>query len=70
MLLTQAKSFVGDFVCLSYRDRSGESHEKLAEVYDVGFVPLYGPCLITDIGEVRLDRIVACRRIESSRVAA
>lgn len=60
MLLSEAKRYVGHIVTMSYRERSGETVEKVAEIYDIGFVPLYGPCLITDIGEIRLDRLLAC----------
>lgn len=69
MLLSEAKRFVGHIVTMSYRERSGEILEKVAEIYDIGFVPLYGPCLITDIGEVRLDRLLSCEKLLQEKVA-
>lgn len=69
MLISEAKAFIGDVVTLMYRDRKGDEIEKVAEVFDVGFVPLYGPCLITDIGEIRLDRVVGCTPQAAIRVA-
>lgn len=69
MLLTEAKRFVGQFVNLTYRERSGDTVEKTAELFDIGFVPLYGPCLITDIGEIRLDRVEGCSLIVNERAA-
>ena len=57
MLLSEAKRFVGQYVTMIYRERSGQTVEKVAEIFDIGFVPLYGPCLITDVGEIRLDRL-------------
>lgn len=58
MLIAEAKELVGNFVNLTYLDRNGHEIADLAEIFDVAFVPLYGPCLITDIGELRLDRVV------------
>lgn len=58
MLIAEAKELVGNFVNLTYLDRNGQEIADLAEIFDVAFVPLYGPCLITDIGELRLDRVV------------
>ena len=69
MLLSEAKRFVGQYVNLTYRERSGETVEKIAEIFDIGFVPLYGPCLITDVGEIRLDRLEACRQIAQEQAA-
>lgn len=69
MLLSEAKRFVGLNVNLTYRERSGETVEKIAEIFDIGFVPLYGPCLITDVGEIRLDRLVGCRQLLEERAA-
>jgi len=51
MLSSDARAFVGQFVELSYRDRKGDSSSVVAEVFDVNFLPLKGPCLITDVGD-------------------
>jgi hypothetical protein len=69
MLLSEAKRFVGQFVTMTYRERSGDTVQKDAEVFDIGFVPLYGPCLITDVGEVRLDRLVDMAALEAKKAA-
>ncbi len=60
MLISDAKAFVGQFVDVTYADRTGNEHHDYAEVFEVNFVPLYGPCMVTDIGEIRLDRVVKC----------
>lgn len=60
MTILEAKSYIGAEVELSWLDRKGEEVHAVTRVYSADFVPLYGPCLITDAGEVRLDRIVAC----------
>lgn len=69
MLLSEAKRFVGQFVNLTYRERSGDTVQKTAELFDIGFVPLYGPCLITDIGEIRLDRVEGCFPLVKEKAA-
>lgn len=69
MLISEAKTFTGQTVKLVYKDRRGAEMERQTEVFDVGFVPLYGPCLITDIGEIRLDRVVGCESVAFARAA-
>jgi hypothetical protein len=69
MLISEAKTFTGQFVKLVYKDRRGAEVERQTEVFDVGFVPLYGPCLITDVGEIRLDRVVDCESVAFARAA-
>ena len=69
MLISEAKEFVGAVVTLVYKDRKGDDVSKTAEIYEVGFVPLYGPCLITDIGEIRLDRVQYCENIQVAKSA-
>ena len=69
MLLSEAKRFVGQYVTMTYRERSGQEVERVAEIFDIGFVPLYGPCLITDVGEIRLDRLLAMSVLQQSNAA-
>ncbi|MCB0826073.1 MAG: hypothetical protein KDC26_07780 [Armatimonadetes bacterium] len=69
MLISEAKTLVGQCVNLTYTDRTGKEFTKLVEIFEVGFVPLYGPCMITDQGELRLDRIVGFEHA-SQQIAA
>jgi hypothetical protein len=57
MLISDAKKLIGQLVNVDYLDRSGKLLSELVEVFDVNFIALYGPCLITDIGDIRLDRV-------------
>ena len=57
MLISEAKPLVGHFVSLTYTDRMNETFTERVEIFDVTFIPLYGPCMITDVGEIRLDRV-------------
>lgn len=63
MLSSEVKSFVGQIVEVEYSDKAGNVYIQNAELYDIGFLPLYGPCLILDIGEIRLDRVTSCRPV-------
>lgn len=57
MLISDAKKLVGHTIALEYVDRKGEVMKDQVEVFDVNFIALYGPCMITDIGDIRLDRV-------------
>ncbi|GAB4118994.1 MAG: hypothetical protein Fur0036_03400 [Fimbriimonadaceae bacterium] len=69
MLSSDARAFVGQFVELSYRDRKGDTSSVVAEVFDVNFLPLKGPCLITDVGDFRLDWITSVAVTQQARAA-
>lgn len=60
MLISEAKEYIGQTIRVTFTDRSGNEITDHADVFEVNFVPLYGPCLVTDIGEIRLDRVVHC----------
>ena len=60
MTIGEARSYIGSEVNLTWLDRKGEEHTDVAFVEKADFIPLYGPCLLTDVGEIRLDRIVSC----------
>lgn len=67
MEISEARLFTDKTVDLTWRDRLGNELTAIAHVYEVTFVPLYGPSLITSAGDIRLDRIVSCRALEESR---
>jgi len=58
MTIQDAKAVIGTQVRVSWTDRKGDEISEMVHVLKVDFVPLYGPCLITDIGEICLNRIV------------
>ena len=65
MLSSEARAYVGRTVNIEYADRTGRTSNETTEVYDLGFLPVGGPCLITDVGEIRLDRILNCSPVPS-----
>lgn len=69
MLISEAKRFVGKVVDVVHRNRGGHETSCVAEVFDVTFVPLFGPCLVSDIGDIRLDCIVSCQARSEARTA-
>lgn len=69
MLISDAKKFIGQIVELQFLDRTGTVNTEVVEVFDVNFIALYGPCLITDIGDIRLDRISQATPTTLTKVA-
>ncbi len=69
MLISDAKTYIGQLVSITYTDRRGETLEEITEVFDVNFVPLYGPCLITDAGDIRLDRVQSLANYQQAKAA-
>ena len=70
MTSNDAKKYVGFAVKLRWSDRKGIEQSDVLHVFNVGFVPLYGPCLITEKGEIRLDRITHCENVNQARIAS
>ena len=61
MDISQARTYQNRTVDLTWNDRTGAAQTKSAHVFEVAFIPLYGPCLVTTEGDIRLDRVVDCR---------
>lgn len=70
MLSSEVKHLVGQIVQVEYVDKAGNTIIQNAELYEIGFLPLYGPCLILDIGEVRLDRVTSLKSAKEARLAS
>lgn len=66
MELSLAKGFDKANVRLSWYDRSGNLHTENVYVMEVGFVPMYGQCMVTSVGEIRLDRVHTCELLEAA----
>ena len=60
MDLFEAKEFIGSTVALSWLDRHGDVVTEDVHVFEVTFVPFYGPCFVTSQGDIRLDRVESC----------
>ena len=56
-------------VDLTWLDRKGESLQDSLYVYAVRFIPLYGPCLVTDLGEISVERVVTAEPVPIRKVA-
>lgn len=66
MHFKEAKAFINSRIHLTWTDRKGEELQKEVDLYQVSFMPFYGPCLITNVGEIRLDRVIACIKAEKA----
>jgi hypothetical protein len=58
MAIGEARTLIGHKVQLTWADRAGNETSGVVEVFEVNFVPLYGPCLLTDFGDIRVDRVI------------
>jgi hypothetical protein len=59
MSFKDAQQYIGRSCEVAWRDRRGDLQTKQVFVTDVTFIPLYGLCMVTDYGEIRLDRVVS-----------
>lgn len=57
MLLSDAKTYIGKVCSIRWEDRSGKEQVIVSKIYDATYVPLYGGYLVTDIEDIRLDRV-------------
>lgn len=57
MFVAQAKQYVGQTCEVWWADRHGNNHHGTMRIDDVTFVPMYGACLLTSTGDIRLDRV-------------
>jgi hypothetical protein len=64
MSFKEAQEYIGLSCEVAWRDRRGDIQTKRVFVTDVTFVPLYGLCMLTDYGEIRLDRIVSVNVVD------
>ncbi|MGC8861565.1 MAG: hypothetical protein ACP5R5_02195 [Armatimonadota bacterium] len=64
MYIQEAKQFLGRNVAVTYRDRHGDLHTRSLHVHDVAFVPIYGACLLGDMEEIWLDRVISITTID------
>lgn len=57
MLLTEAKAYIGKVCTIRFYDRTGREQVLVSKIYDATFVPLYGGYFVTDMDDIRLDRV-------------
>ena len=57
-MVAQAKAFVGQTCEVVKTDRHGNETCETVHIDDVSFVPMYGACILTSSGDIRLDRVV------------
>jgi hypothetical protein len=69
MTIGEARGYIGCEVALCWHDRKGDELHSVTQIYAADFIPLYGPCLITDSGEIRLDRVVSCEHVAQKKAA-
>ncbi|NUL82030.1 MAG: hypothetical protein HUU60_04800 [Armatimonadetes bacterium] len=69
MQFRDAQQYVGYTCEVAYKDRHGDVLRETMHIVDVSYVPMYGLCMLTDVREVRLDRIVEVQAIDMAQAA-
>lgn len=69
MTIQDARQLVGQTVILHWTDRKGALIQEYTPIYKADFVPMYGPCLFTDFGEITLDKVVSAEHYEIQKGA-
>lgn len=70
MELSEAKAYEGQHLMLTWRNRKGDEVTQFVDVVQVTFVPMYGPCFVTDAGNIALERVVGVTAQAPQRRAA
>jgi hypothetical protein len=70
MLLAEAKSYIGKTCSIAWQDRTGKEFITVSKVYDATYVPLYGGYLVTDVDDIRLDRVCGIALMEEAAARA
>ena len=70
MGITDAKKYIGKRCAVRWTDRDGKELETVSMIHDVTFVPLYGGYLITDMEDIRLDKLLSVELCDAVPVAA
>ena len=64
MSIVDAKQYVGKKCAVTYKDRLGNMHNRVLQIQDLTFVPLYGAYLVGDIEDVNLDRVTLIKPLD------
>jgi len=57
MVISEAKPYVGTECEIVSYDRKGAEIREVALILDIQHIPMYGSSLITDCGEILLERV-------------
>lgn len=69
MTIQEARKLVGQYVVLHWSDRKGNHVQESTQIYKADYVPMYGPCLFTDFGEIHLDKVLTAEETAIKRAA-
>lgn len=67
--MSEAKRFVGQVCSVSWRDREGAPVSAESRVHAVTYMPMYGPYLVLDMDDIRLDCVTDLRPMSEIRSA-
>lgn len=69
MSINEVRNLVGQTVHIAWYDRKGGTCETDTTLYQATFLPMYGPCVITDHGEIPIDRLILCEPMAQAKAA-
>jgi hypothetical protein len=57
VVIQEARRLANQEVLMQWHDRRGDRNSEVVFVFQLQFIPFYGPCLITSAGEIPIDKI-------------
>jgi hypothetical protein len=69
MTIQEARKLVGQTVTLQWTDRNGKILQGDTYISKADYVPMYGPCLTTDFGDVHMDKIQSAELVAVHKAA-
>ena len=64
MQISEARAYIGEQCCVTWRDRLGKEQQSVLRVDDLMFVPMYGTYLVGDGEELHLEKVTGITRLE------
>ena len=62
--IPEIRQLVGRSCAVTWTDRLGNEQNKVLQINDVSFVPLYGAYLVGDIEDVSLERVTGIQPLD------
>ena len=70
MVIQEARRLTNQEINLRWRDRNGTLNSEVVFVYQLQFIPFYGPCLITSAGEIHIEKVDSAIPLMQHRTSA
>lgn len=64
MHINDVRCFIGYEVNVEFTDWNGEVKKQTTHIHEINFIPMYGACLVGDMDDIWLDRVVSISAVE------